>query len=101
MLGLEQAGSHAVEGTGKLGDFVPPGRIYRMVEVAAFQGANPRHQASQRPRERVGDKKHQCASDQDRCQAKQHEEAVELVKEPRGLIIRSQNSETDRDGLLA
>ena len=63
-----------------------------MVEVAAFQGANARHQASQRPREGVGYKKHQCASDQDGCQAKQQEEPVELAEEPRGLIIRSQNT---------
>jgi len=41
---------------GELGDFVAPGRIIPDDEVAALQGANARHQASQRPRERVGDK---------------------------------------------
>src|ERR1700751_1677355 len=72
-----------------------------MVEVATFQCPNAGDQATQGPRECMGDKEDQSASHQNCRQAEQYQVAIQLIQKFCGLIVRLEDAETNRSRLRA
>src|SRR5579859_2022344 len=86
-LGLEEAGTHAVEGVSEFGDIISSAGVERMMEVTAFQSTYSSHQRAQGAGEGMGKEEHQSASYQNGGKTQQEQIAIQVPQKPGRLIV--------------
>jgi len=78
-LAFQEAGPHALENPGKIGDFISAARIERMMEIATLQGADTFDQVFERASERVRNEEDEGAADKDCGKTQKQQQAIDLI----------------------
>ncbi len=70
-LTFQEAGAHAVEDAGEIGDFVSAARVQGMMKIAALESAYAFDQIGERTGESVGNEEDERAADEDGGETKE------------------------------